>query len=186
MSENNYEEEQEEKSTPEVLRRFIAQYKGHIEDTAFYIESRNWGRKTTPEAFAQLNKEHTIEWKLISNIAARLEYFIKEAEGNLDKAFAINFIKLLRDLLEGYIERCNVYRNLNKWAEIEDDDEYMDIQITFQDELLKNINHLRKVMSKINLDEAKDSKKIPIHGDKKVPFLMKEIIEKRFPKQFSK
>jgi len=182
---NNEDEELEEKSTPEVLRRFIDQYKSHIQDTAFYIESRNWGRKTDDLAFAQLQKEHSIEWKLISNISARLEYFIKEAEGNLDKKFAVDFIKLLRGLLEGYIERCNIYRNYNKWAEIEDNDDYMDAQITFQDELLKNINTLRKVMGKINLDEAKDSKKIPIHGDKKVPFLMRDIIEKRFPKQFS-
>lgn len=176
--------EDSEKSTPEVLKRFIDQYKEHITDTAFYIESRNWGRKVEEDDFTILLKEHNIEWKLISNIAARLEYFIKEAEGNLHKPFAINFITLLRGLLEGYIQRCNIYRNFNKWAEIEDNDDYMDIQITFQDELLKNINTLRKIMGKINLDEAKESKKIPIHGDKKVPFLMKDIIEKRFPKQF--
>jgi len=179
------EEIEEGKSTPEVLRRFIGQYKEHIQDTAAYVESRNWGRQIKEEDFSVLQKEHNIEWNLMSNLKERLTYFIKEAEGNLDKAFAINFIKLLRDLLEGYITRCNIYMKLNKWSEIEDNDDYMDVQITFQDGLLKNINVLRKELGKVNLDEAKESKKIPIHGDKKVPFLMQEIIEKKFPKQFS-
>ena len=185
MNKEYSEEEQEEKSTPEVLRRFIAQYKDHIQDTAAYIETRNWGRKVEIGDFPALKKENGIEWTLVKNLKERLTYFIKEAEGNLDKKFAVDFIKLLRDLLEGYITRCNIYMKLNKWSEIQDDDDYMDVQITFQDELLKNINELRKELGKINLDEAKDSKKIPIHGDKKVPFLMKDIIEKRFPKQFT-
>jgi len=180
------EEIEDSQSTPEVLQRFITQYKEHITGTQFYIESRNWGRKTEEALFTVLKNEHNIEWKLVKAIATRLEYFIKEAEGNLHRKFAIEFIKLLKGLLEGYIERSNIYRKLNRWAEIEDNDTYMDEQITFQDDLLSNINTLRKVMSKINLDETKgEIKNIPIHGDKKVPFLMKEIIEKRFPKQFS-
>lgn len=177
---------EEEQSTPESLRKFIAQYKGHIEDTGFYIESRNWGVVTDKGTFKAREKEHNIEWKLIVNIAARLEYFIKEAESYLDKKFAQDFIIMLRDLMEKYIERCNIYFKKNKWTEIEDDDDFMDEQITFQDEMLKNINTLRKVLAKVNLDESKDSKKIPIHGDKKVPLLMQDIIEKRFPKQFTK
>lgn len=177
-------ENEDDKSTPEVLQRFIDQYKEHIQDTAYYIESRNWGRVTKEEDFGDLQKEHNIEWNLIKNISERLKYFVKEAENYLHRKFTVDFITLLKGLLEGYIERCNIYRKLNKWTEIENPD-YMDAQITFQDGMLKNINDLRKVMGIINLDDAKEeTKKIPIHGDKKVPFLMKDIIEQKFPAQF--
>ena len=174
----------DEKSTPEVLKRFIEQYKGHIEEVSYYVEERNWGKKILETEFGSIQREHSTEWTIMSNIAAKLKDFIKEADGNLHKAFARNFINLLKGLLEGYIERANIYRSLNKWSEIEDPD-YMDDQLKFQEELLKNIHNLRKVMGAINLDDAKgETKKIPIHGDKKVPFLMKDIIEEKFPSQF--
>lgn len=182
-----YDNEDDDKSTPEVLKRFIGDYKEHIEDTEAYIESRNWGIKIQEENFDHTVREHIIQWNLIQNISERLKYFMDEAKNELHKKYAIDFVKLLKGLLEGYIERCNIYRKLNKWSEIADNDQYMDKQITFQDILLKNINILRKVMGKINLDEAKgETKSIPIHGDKIVPFLMQPVIEKHFPKQFQK
>lgn len=179
------EEIDDEKSTPEVLQRFIDQYRSHIEEASYYVEMRNWGREVTQSFYPDLKKEHDTEWKIISNIAEKLKTFMSEAEGNLHRKFARDFILLLKGLLDGYIDRVNIYRGFNKWSEIEDPD-YMDLQLIFQEELLKNVHVLRKIMSKINLDEAKDTKKVFIHADKKVPFLMEEIIKKEFPKEFSK
>lgn len=179
------EEDEEEKSTPEVLKRFINQYKEHIQDTAYYIEHRDWGRKIEKNELSDIISEHKMEWVIIGNIAKRLKDFIKEAEAYLHRDFAINFIILLKDLLDRYIARANKFRKLNKWAEIEDDDEYMTAQLAFQEELLTHINEINKLIGSVNLDKSKEVKKIPIHGDKKVPFLMKDIIEKKFPKQFA-
>jgi len=179
------EEIDDGKSTPEVLRRFIDINEGHIKDSADYIELRNWGRKVDEADFSALVKEHGIEWQIMANLSAKLKDFIKEAEGSLHRKYIRDFVSLIKGMLTGYIERVNIFRKLNKWAEIENPD-YMDSQLKFQEDLLKNVHSLNKIMGQINLDDAKEeTKKIPIHGDKKVPFLMKEIIEKRFPKQFS-
>lgn len=161
---------EEEVKTP--VEEWIAINKGQFVRYMNYTMTSNWLENYTEEEYALQNS--------IAGVAAdRLKYFIAKFEMYIDYDFAQEFIRILEKPIMLFIERCDTYIESNDWTTLEDPRKKLD-EMTKQTEIMKDLNSIRDKYKELNLNRESDSE-LPIHSDKPIPFMMKDVIKQKYP-----
>ena len=155
------------------VKLWFNDYKEQFERYNKYVLDNDWS----------LVKQNAIEYDMHKNIVNicldRLKYFVKKFEPYIQYKYAKEIIDSIAAPINIHIDRINYYIKENNWVGIEDGD-YREKEMIFQTEIMSDYNKVKDRFVEINLEERIDVN-IPIHSDKPIPFLMREIVRDTFP-----
>ncbi|MCA9749980.1 MAG: hypothetical protein KC414_12800, partial [Romboutsia sp.] len=164
----------ENKQAKIPVRDWIEQYKEQFERYNAYCESNDWRYAEDKE------EEYEVQNDISKLVLNRLKYFVDKFEPYLEYKYVQEFIELMTTPVNLFLERCNDYFLKNNWLE-EKDKETQVVEMKFQADMMSHFNSLKDTLQKLNLDNEIADLELPIHSDKKIPFLMADVVERKFP-----
>ncbi len=159
------------------VQDYIKSNKSHIEDYKDYLEGKDWSMTREIE---YAKKEYSIQSTIVKSVITDLKYFVKKAEAVLEHKYVIDFIELMTSTIDIFNRRCEVYMSVNDWTTEQDDDKKNKL-LQFFDKLRREITDNTDDVIALNLDFDVNNLGIKIHGDKKIPFLFRDMMEEMFP-----
>jgi len=123
------------------------------------------------------------ENKLVKSILGRLEAFIQETEKNGErkehKDRAQTFIEETVAIIDIHLNKCSEYLKygsdiLNKEAETEEEIEYNDLEIDFQDDIFIRKVEIQNRLKDLNISGEVASNNIEFYNKKKASFVLRE------------
>lgn len=171
------------------VKTFIHDYKAPLKKELSYIKKNDWTIETS--RFKRINK-HKTNYLLINRSLDKLKYFHKIAQDDLHLKEVKEFVNLIVEFFKLYAERYERYVNIEDWTQysnIYGDDEKgqeelmknIEEEVSFQSNLLKNINDCRIILDGLNLEGESRKLELPIYSDIPAPFLLREKLIKLFP-----
>lgn len=140
-----------------------------------YLDTSSKGKKAL---FKQENK-------LTNSILGRLTDFINETEKNGDrkqeKEKTQRFIDETVDIINIHLKKCSDYLKygsdiINKEAKTEDEIEYNDLEIDFQDDIFIKKVEIQNTLKKVNITGDISNTTIEFHEKKKASFVLREPV----------
>lgn len=121
------------------------------------------------------------ENKLTNSILGRLSAFISEASGDRNLTQTQEFIDETVKIIQIHLKKCNTYLKyssdaLSKEASTEEEINYNDSEIVFQDDVFNKKISIQNTLSNLNLENSTDNLKIKFFKDQKASLLMKEPV----------
>lgn len=156
------------------IQRWIDDYKTTFKQYQEHCRANNW-------VFSEnLEQLYDIE-KLFINIALdRAKQFTKKFESYLRYQYVQDFLELLLEPVRLYMERYHLYLRSNMLINIQDPDRKLR-EMEFQAKLTADYNKFSDRYYDLNINREEQHSELPIHGDKKIPFLMAKTMEDMFP-----
>lgn len=156
------------------IQRWIDDYKTTFKQYQEHCRANNW-------VFSEnLEQLYDIE-KLFINIALdRAKQFTKKFESYLRYQYVQDFLELLLEPVRLYMERYHLYLRSNMLINIQDPDRKLR-EMEFQAKLTADYNKFSDRYYDLNINQEEQHSELPIHGDKKIPFLMAKTMEDMFP-----
>lgn len=123
------------------------------------------------------------ENKLVRSILGRLEAFIQETEKNGERKEyrdkAQTFIEDTVDIINIHLNKCSEYLKygssiINKEAETEEEIEYNDLEIDFQDDIFIRKVEIQNKLKDLNISGEVSSTNIEFYNKKKASFVLRE------------
>jgi hypothetical protein len=119
------------------------------------------------------------ENKLTTSILGRLSDFISESSGDRHLQKTQEFIDFTVDIINTHVKKCNDYLRYNqevitKSALTEDEIEYNDNEIVFQDDIFNKKIDIQNKLNKLNISNSTDNFTLKLFKDQKSSLLMKE------------
>lgn len=165
------------------VRAWIDEYKEQFERYNRFCTKVDW-RDIKP---SEIEQKYIEQENIVSVIVDRLKYFVNKFEPYLEYEYVISFMELMNIPVKLYLDRCNSYFKNNDWTTIKDDKKKI-AEMNFQTAIMTDYNKVKDKLQALNLDDSVVSVDLPIHSDKKIPFLMASLAEEKFPqiKEFKK
>lgn len=121
------------------------------------------------------------ENKLTMSILGRLSAFIKEAESDRNLNKTQKFIDKTVSIINIHIDKCKSYLNYNgdiitKEAESEDEVEFNNQEIIFQDNIFNKRIIIENILSGLNINKSLDNLQISFFKDQKATIPMIDIL----------
>ena len=156
------------------IQRWIDDYKTTFKQYQEHCRANNW-------VFSEnLEQLYDIE-KLFINIALdRAKQFTKKFESYLRYQYVQDFLELLLEPVRLYMERYHLYLRSNMLINIQDPDRKLR-EMEFQAKLTADYNKFSDRYYDLNINREEQHSELPIHGYKKIPFLMAKTMEDMFP-----
>mgnify|MGYP007110221213 CR=1 FL=1 len=156
------------------IQRWIDDYKTTFKQYQEHCRANNW-------VFSEnLEQLYDIE-KLFINIALdRAKQFTKKFESYLRYQYVQDFLELLLEPVRLYMERYHLYLRSNMLINIQDPERKLR-EMEFQAKLTADYNKFSDRYYDLNINREEQHSELPIHGDKKIPFLMAKTMEDMFP-----
>ena len=155
------------------VKLWFKDYKEQFERYNKYIVENDWSS-------SQCNVvEYDMHKNIVNICLDRLKYFVKKFEPYIQYHYAKDIIEQIAAPINIHIDRITSYIKRNNWVGIEDGD-FREKEMVFQTEIMSDYNKVKDKFIEINLEE-KIEVNIPIHSDKPIPFLMREIVKDTFP-----
>jgi hypothetical protein len=117
------------------------------------------------------------ENKLTTSILGRLTDFINEASEDRHLKKTQDFIDFTVDIINTHIKKCNEYLRynqevINKEDLTEDEIEFNDLEIVFQDDIFNKKISIQATLSKLNINNTSDNLQIKFFKDQKATIPM--------------
>lgn len=162
-----------DKKTP--IHRVIDNYKGLFKRYRDYFVANNWVYDDNPV------KAYDIEQGFVNMSLEIAKRFTKQFKAYLKYQYAKEFLDLMLEPTNLYMDRCILYAQNNLFMVIEDDVKRMK-EVEFQTKITSDHSKISEKYYSLEIDEDDvNSIEIPIRADEKIPFLMSTTMEEVFP-----
>lgn len=161
------------KKTP--IHRVIDNYKGLFKRYRDYFVANNWVYDDNPV------KAYDIEQGFVNMSLEIAKRFTKQFKAFLKHQYAKEFLDLMLEPANLYMDRCMLYAQNNLFMVIEDDAKRMR-EVEFQTKITSDHSKISEKYYSLEIDEDDVSNiGVPIRADEKIPFLMSTTMEEVFP-----
>lgn len=161
------------KKTP--IHRVIDNYKGLFKRYRDYFVANNWVYDDNPV------KAYDIEQGFVNMSLEIAKRFTKQFKAFLKHQYAKEFLDLMLEPANLYMDRCMLYAQNNLFMVIEDDAKRMR-EVEFQTKITSDHSKISEKYYSLEIDEDDTSNiGVPIRADEKIPFLMSTTMEEVFP-----
>lgn len=161
------------KKTP--IHRVIDNYKGLFKRYRDYFVANNWVYDDNPV------KAYDIEQGFVNMSLEIAKRFTKQFKAFLKHQYAKEFLDLMLEPANLYMDRCMLYAQNNLFMVIEDDAKRMR-EVEFQTKITSDHSKISEKYYSLEIDEDDASNiGVPIRADEKIPFLMSTTMEEVFP-----
>ena len=127
-----------------------------------------------------MESEYSTEITIVKQTLSELKKYVDKFESYLKHQYSKDFIDTMVKIISISMERNDTYRFVHNFLDLETPEEKQQ-EVEWQSTLQSDFTKVKETLQKLNLDNEVLAVEIPIHGNKKVPFLMREIIEKEYP-----
>ena len=136
-------------------------------------------KKTKISLFDQENK-------LTSSILGRLTAFIKGAEGDRNLPKTQKFIDKTADIIKVHLDKCDKYLDYNTDVltmdvETEEEVEYNNQEIIFQDKIFNSKIEIENIMATLNISNSSDSLMVQFYKNQKATIPMISVLPNKNP-----
>lgn len=156
------------------VRAWIDEYKEQFERYNKFCTDKDWTNQ--PDIEDAYKEQEAV----VGVVIDRLKYFVNKFESFLDSPYVITFMELMNLPVKLYLKRCNTYFKRVDWTKIKDNDMKI-TEMNFQTVIMTDYNRIKDKLQALNLDDSVVALDLPIHSDKKIPFLMSSLVEEKFP-----
>lgn len=170
------------------VKVYIDNYEAPLKKELSYVKDNNWITETYR---GKRIKKHDTNYLLVSRGISKLIYFYELAKEDLYYKKVKSFISIFLEFFNLYTERCEKYFVLEDWTNYKnifsgkhEEDEiakFIEEEVSFQSDLLANVNSLKIKIDKLNLEGEIRNLELPIHADTPAPFLLRKKFLKEFP-----
>ena len=159
------------------VREWIKQYRTTFEDYNDFFKEKDW------RAGEEVYKDYLLHKDISIIVIDRLKYFVTKFDPYLKQKSVKSFMDIMLSSVNIFLDRVNDYYTspINSWKNMEDLDRQR-TEMNFQAEIISDYNKIKDKLFALNLDDTVTVLDIPIHSDKKIPMLMAETVEEKFPK----
>ena len=162
-----------DKKTP--IHRVIDNYKGLFKRYRDYFVANNWVYDDNPV------KAYDIEQGFVNMSLEIAKRFIKQFKAFLKYQYVKEFLDLMLEPTNLYMDRCMSYAQNNLFMVIEDDAKRMK-EVEFQTKITSDHSKISEKYYALEIDEDDTNNiEVPIRADEKIPFLMSTTMEEVFP-----
>ena len=162
-----------DKKTP--IHRVIDNYKGLFKRYRDYFVANNWVYDDNPV------KAYDIEQGFVNMSLEIAKRFTKQFKAFLKYQYVKEFLDLMLEPTNLYMDRCMSYAQNNLFMVIEDDAKRMK-EVEFQTKITSDHNKISEKYYALEIDEDDTNNiEVPIRADEKIPFLMSTTMEEVFP-----
>lgn len=163
------------------MANFISDYikknKSHIENYREYLIDNDWAYS---KEMTHVKKEFKIQDTIVGSIITDLEYFVAKAEAALDHKYVKDFIEMLISCIRLFNNRCELFMSQNDWTDMQDEKKQKEMLGLF-DTFRRNITKNNDKIIDLKLETDINNLGVDIYGDRKLPFLMRAMLESRYP-----
>lgn len=125
--------------------------------------------------------EYDAQLSLVITILDTLKRFTEQFTAYLQYKYVSEFVDKYASTVRQFVDRCRSYVDSNNWILIDNDD-LRNLERDFQVGIVKDVDRINEKYNKLGLKEEISYFTLSFHADKVAPFLMKGIIEEKFPK----
>ncbi|MEX0597432.1 MAG: hypothetical protein WD512_13135 [Candidatus Paceibacterota bacterium] len=147
-----------------------------------YVKDNDW---TKVKNFKPRETMHDLQILLTKNNLDNAKKLFSLCNNEVGHPKVKSMMKKLMSFQTIYRERANKYNRSQDWSTFIDDESKskgdMEEEIKFQSEINKNVTKFGGDSRKINDGDSIVSLSLPIWNEEPVPFMMKEIIEQKYP-----
>lgn len=162
-----------DKKTP--IHRVIDNYKGLFKRYRDYFVANNWVYDDNPV------KAYDIEQGFVNMSLEIAKRFTKQFKAFLKYQYVKEFLDLMLEPTNLYMDRCMSYAQNNLFMVIEDDAKRMK-EVEFQTKITSDHSKISEKYYALEIDEDDTNNiEVPIRADEKIPFLMSTTMEEVFP-----
>ena len=162
-----------DKKTP--IHRVIDNYKGLFKRYRDYFVANNWVYDDNPV------KAYDIEQGFVNMSLEIAKRFTKQFKAYLKYQYVKEFLDLMLEPTNLYMDRCMLYAQNNLFMVIEDDVKRMK-EVEFQTKITSDHSKISEKYYSLEIDEDDvNNIGVPIRADEKIPFLMSTTMEEVFP-----
>lgn len=162
-----------DKKTP--IHRVIDNYKGLFKRYRDYFVANNWVYDDNPV------KAYDIEQGFVNMSLEIAKRFTKQFKAFLKYQYVKEFLDLMLEPTNLYMDRCMSYAQNNLFMVIEDDTKRMK-EVEFQTKITSDHSKISEKYYALEIDEDDTNNiEVPIRADEKIPFLMSTTMEEVFP-----
>ena len=162
-----------DKKTP--IHRVIDNYKGLFKRYRDYFVANNWVYDDNPV------KAYDIEQGFVNMSLEIAKRFTKQFKAFLKYQYVKEFLYLMLEPTNLYMDRCMSYAQNNLFMVIEDDAKRMK-EVEFQTKITSDHSKISEKYYALEIDEDDTNNiEVPIRADEKIPFLMSTTMEEVFP-----
>nr|DAF21584.1 MAG TPA: Terminase large subunit [Caudoviricetes sp.] len=172
--------EVEQKSTEELMvnnsvHRFISTYKKNFEEMYTHCKENNWVFHDDIESL------YKAEVTVVNILLDRIKYFVKKFDAYLKYKYVQEFIDLMSAPVKLYMQRYIIYIEKNLLLNIKDVNRRIS-EMEFQNKMTVDFNRISDRYYELDINKEDTDFDLPIRAEKKIPFLMKDMIEELYPK----
>ena len=162
-----------DKKTP--IHRVIDNYKGLFKRYRDYFVANNWVYDDNPV------KAYDIEQGFVNMSLEIAKRFTKQFKAYLKYQYVKEFLDLMLEPTNLYMDRCMLYAQNNLFMVIKDDVKRMK-EVEFQTKITSDHSKISEKYYSLEIDEDDvNNIGVPIRADEKIPFLMSTTMEEVFP-----
>ena len=153
-----------------------------------YVKSKNWAREES--MFKRCNDEKR-QRLITERHLTKLKHFAKITEDYREYKTVTSLLNTLVEFKDIYVDRFKICEEEYDWTEYETKYSYLeeeelqskiDEEIEFQSEVLKYVAKFRQDVQSLNLNNNNEGLEIPIFADIPAPFLLRDKLERLYPK----